>query len=116
MLNILQLNLSRRPSTRHAEQLTAWVDNVKNEPLISVLPKKGSIKSEKENTKFGYKELTLSNGARVLLKKTDYKDDEVILSATSKGGASLLGKEDYANIKMFDNGHRLQRTGQLQQH
>lgn len=86
----------------HAEQLTAWVDNVKNEPLISVLPKKGSIKSEKENAKFGYKELTLSNGARVLLKKTDYKDDEVILSATSKGGASLLGKEDYANIKMFD--------------
>lgn len=86
----------------HSEQLTAWVDNVKNEPLISVLPKKGSIKGEKENAKFGYKELTLSNGARVILKKTDYKDDEVILSATSKGGASLLGKEDYANIKMFD--------------
>ena len=47
----------------HAEQLTAWVDNVKNEPLISKLPAKGRIKSEKVNKTLGYKELTLSNGA-----------------------------------------------------
>ena len=86
----------------HAEKLEAWVDNVKNEPLISVLPKKGKIKSEKENTVLGYKELTLSNGARVLLKKTDFKDDEIIMNATSKGGSSLLGKEDIENAKLFD--------------
>lgn len=68
----------------HGEQLTAWVDNVKNEPLITEMPAKGSIVSEKENAALGYKELTLSNGARVLLKKTDFKDDEVILSGTSR--------------------------------
>lgn len=85
-----------------SEQLTAWVDNVKNEPLIANMPQKGSIKAEKENKTLGYKELTLSNGARVLLKKTDYKDDEVILNARSKGGSSLLGKEDFTNIKLFD--------------
>ena len=86
----------------HAEQLTAWVDNVKNEPLISKLPAKGRIKSEKVNKTLGYKELTLSNGARVLLKKTDFKNDEVIMKASSKGGSSLLGKEDINNAKLFD--------------
>lgn len=86
----------------HNEQLTAWVDNVKDEPLIKNMPAKGKITGEKENAKLGYKELTLSNGAKVLLKKTDFKDDEVIMSATSKGGSSLLGENDYANIKLFD--------------
>lgn len=85
----------------HGEQLTAWVDNVKNEPLITEMPAKGSIVSEKENAALGYKELTLSNGARVLLKKTDFKDDEVILSGTSKGGSSLLGEEDLVNADLF---------------
>ncbi len=86
----------------HGEQLTAWVDNVKQEPLIAQLPKKGKITGEKENKTLGYKELTLSNGARVLLKKTNYKDDEVILNASSKGGSSLLGDEDIVNAKAFN--------------
>lgn len=85
----------------HGEQLTAWVDNVKNEPLITTLPAKGKIVSEKENAKLGYKELTLSNGARVLLKKTDFKNDEVIMSATSKGGSSLLGEADLVNAELY---------------
>lgn len=86
-----------------AEQLTAYVDNVKDEPLIKTLPAKGTIKSEKENNKLGYKELTLSNGARVLLKKTDFKDDEVLMVASSKGGSSLLDEKDFANMKAFDD-------------
>lgn len=94
--------LKKAVNDARAEQLTAWVDNVKNEPLISNMPAKGSITGEKENTVLGYKELALSNGARVLLKKTDFKDDEIILNAKSKGGSSLLGKEDLENAKLFD--------------
>ena len=85
-----------------AEQLTAWVDNVKQEPLMPNMPEKGKIVAEKENKELGYKELTLSNGARVLLKKTDFKDDEIMMQAYSKGGSSLLSEADNANIKMFD--------------
>lgn len=88
--------------TVHGEKLTAWVDNVKQEPLIANMPAKGKITGEKENKTLGYKELTLSNGARVLLKKTDFKDDEVVIDATSKGGSSLLGDEDIVNAKVFD--------------
>ena len=32
-----------------------------------------------------FKELTLSNGAKVILKKTDFKDDEVRMQAEAKG-------------------------------
>ena len=87
-----------------AEKLEAYVDNVKDEPLLDVTTlKKGKITKETENKTFGYKELTLSNGATVILKKTDFKDDEVQMQASSKGGKSLYGEADYTNLKVFDD-------------
>jgi zinc protease len=83
--------------------LEAYVDNVKDEPLMTVMPAKGKIKKEVKNDKFGYSELTLSNGAKVVLKQTDLKKDQVILNAEGFGGSSLYGEKDYANIKMFDD-------------
>ena len=83
--------------------LTAYVDNVKDEPLMTTMPQKGSIKKEVRNDKFGYSELTLSNGVTVILKQTDLKKDQVLLSAEGWGGSSLYGLEDLANINMFDD-------------
>ncbi|MBO4871706.1 MAG: insulinase family protein [Muribaculaceae bacterium] len=80
----------------------AYVDNVKNEPLIAKLPKPGTIKKETKNTTLGFDELTLSNGVKVILKKTDFKENEIRLFAESKGGSSLYGKEDWANCELFD--------------
>ena len=85
-----------------AEQLTAYVDNVKDEPLIQKLPKAGKIKNTKKNEVLGYTELTLSNGAKVLLMKTDHKKDQVLFSAVGQGGSSLYGADDYINLKMFE--------------
>ena len=89
--------------TARAAQLDPWEDNVKNEPLIAQMPKKGKIVKTSENKSLGFKELKLSNGATVVLKKTDYKADEVSMTATANGGTALYGKEDYANIKLVDN-------------
>ncbi len=85
------------------EQLEAYVDNVKDEPLITVMPKKGSVVKEKSGKKFDYKELTLSNGARVLLKKSDYKKDEILLSAAGEGGSSLYSDSEIVNLNVFDD-------------
>ena len=86
-----------------AEKIEAYVDNVKNEPLVDVSTiKAGKILSETENKTFGYKELKLSNGATVILKKTDFKDDEVQMQAFSMGGKSMFGAADYTNLKVFD--------------
>ena len=89
----------------------AYVDNVKQEPLMATLPNKGKITKEAENAKLGYKELTLSNGARVLLKKTDYKQDEIIMLAVRRGGKSLYSENDLANLKMMDYFNSMKKLG-----
>ena len=73
-----------------AEKLEAYVDNVKQEPLMATLPKAGSIKKTEENKVLGFKKLTLSNGAKVVLKKTDYEDNEIRFSGTAKVGYSAF--------------------------
>ena len=86
-----------------AEKLEAYVDNVKDEPLVDASKiKAGKIVKETENKVFGYKELKLSNGATVILKKTDFKDDEIQMQAFAKGGKSMYGSADYTNLKVFD--------------
>ena len=86
-----------------AEYIEAYVDNVKDEPLIAVLPEKGSIVAETVNDTLGYRELKLSNGATVIMKHTDYKKDQVLLSGKGYGGESLYGEDDYVNLKVFDD-------------
>ena len=85
-----------------AQQIEAFVDNVKNEPLIASMPKPGKIKKEERNEKFGYTKLTLSNGATVILKKTDFKKDQVVLSGEGKGGGSLYPNNEITNLNAFD--------------
>ena len=65
------------------------------ENLISEMPTAGSIKDTKVNEELGITTLTLSNGAKVVFKRTDFKNDEILFSAYSKGGTSLYSDEDY---------------------
>ena len=82
-------------------EVEAFVDNVKQEPLISKLPKPGKIKKENYNSQFDYKELELSNGARVILKKTNFKENEIRMTAQARGGQSLYGEKDWANTQLL---------------
>ena len=84
-------------------QIEAYVDNVKDEPLITTLPKKGAITKETKNDLFGYTELELSNGAKVILKQTDLKKDQVLMRGEGFGGSAFYGEKDFANIKMFND-------------
>ena len=83
-------------------EIAPYVDNVKQEPLIANLPKAGKIVKESYNELLGFKDLELSNGVRVLLKPTDYKQDEILMMAQQRGGSSLYGEKDWANCEMFD--------------
>lgn len=91
-------------AVRNARQmeLTPYIDKVKNEPLIPVMPAKGRIVKEKTGA-FGSTEWTLSNGVRVLLKKTDFKDNEVKMMAYSPGGYSRYPLSDQVSIENMDN-------------
>lgn len=83
------------------EQLEAYVDEVTNEPLISKEIAPGKVVLETEGAFPGTTEWVLSNGAKVVIKKTDFKDDEIIMSAISKGGMSLYGEKDASTLKAF---------------
>ena len=89
----------------NSAEIAPYVDNVRNEPLMDMnkLPKKGKIVKESENELFGYKMLELSNGARVVLKKTDFKQDEITMSAFQRGGQSLYGEKDWANLELISS-------------
>lgn len=76
-------------------ELTAYVDQVSDKPLLETKPKAGKIVNETEGEKIGVTELTLSNGVKVVLKPTDFKNDEIIFSAFSPGGTSLYPDKDY---------------------
>lgn len=82
------------PTEKPAEEAT-------NLTLMSEMPKAGSIIKEAP-AKFGFTQWTLSNGVNVYVKKTDFKNDEVALSAFSWGGESLYGAEDHANISVYN--------------
>lgn len=82
------------------ETIEPFVDDVKSEPLIPQLPAPGSITSVKDLPMWGAVEWKLSNGATVILKKTNFKDDEIVMSASAKGGYSKFD-DSYANSMIF---------------
>ena len=79
-------------STKKTE---AYVDKVINKPLITTPPKAGKVVSEKTIPSIGVTEWKLSNGALVVLKPTDFKNDEILFSAYSNGGTSLSSDPDF---------------------
>lgn len=85
---------------RNAE-VTAPADTVKEEPLMSALPTPGKITKETENETLGYKQLTLSNGAKVIIKKTDFKANEIVAMAVATGGTALAKKLNTVSKTLF---------------
>ena len=83
-------------------ELEPYQDNVKNEPLVPELPKKGQIVSEND-ADFGYKVWQLENGARVYWKQTDFNDSEVLFNATSLGGKSKVADKDFVNLELVED-------------
>lgn len=80
------------------EELTAYVDKVSDEPLIAKEPEAGKIVSVDNNGKFGTTIFTLSNGIKVVVKKTDFKADQIMMKGFSFGGNSLFPDSEMINI------------------
>jgi zinc protease len=75
--------------------LTPYVAPKSNQPLLESLPAGGTVVKTTTRDAIGITEWTLSNGARVVLKPTTFKDDEIVFTALSAGGTSLAPDEDY---------------------
>lgn len=69
---------------------TPYIDKTKNEPLVNKEPKKGKIVNTYHSPRLGYTMWTLSNGAKVIIKSTNLKNDEILMTAFSDGGISTI--------------------------
>ncbi len=77
------------------DAITPYKDNFSKESLIKIPPTPSSVVKETKNEKFNITTLELKNGVRVLLKPTNFKNDEILMTAYSPGGSSLYADEDY---------------------
>src|SRR5438093_7325194 len=72
-----------------AQPTAAWQDSTAGKSLMSELPKPGRVQSRRTVEEIGATVLTLSNGAEVWLKPTDFKADEVMFTCYARGGLSV---------------------------
>ena len=76
------------------EEIEAPVEEAIRENLVETTPKAGKIKKTAHNESLGVTEWTLSNGVRVMVKPTTFKQDEILFYAFSQGGRSLVATEN----------------------
>ncbi len=84
------------------EKIEPYKDETLNKPLISEEIKPGKVVKKEKDKKTGVITWTLSNGIKVILKPTDFKDDDIRMSAYSEGGYSLYPLEDNISARLAD--------------
>ncbi len=82
--------------TRKDIAVSPYKDKAKNKPLVKKAPKAGAIVDVYHNPKLDYTLWTLSNGAKVIIKSTKLKNDEILMTVYSEGGISTVD-----NLKML---------------
>ena len=77
-----------------AENIEPYKEEVNNDPLISETLKGSPVKSVKDDI-FDSKLITLKNGIKIHVKKTDFTPNSISMQATSWGGTSLYSNDEY---------------------
>ena len=95
-------------NTDFSKGLKAYEDKVAKGGMMPNKPSAGKIVGERKIAELGVTEWTLSNGAKVVFKPTDFKNDEIQFSAISRGGSSLTPDADFITA---DNASQLVLVG-----
>lgn len=77
-------------------QIAPYVDTVTDQPLLAHKPEGGKILLTRA-LEGDIMEWTLANGIKVVLKVTDFDEDQVLFTGFSPGGTSLASDEDYVS-------------------
>lgn len=84
------------------DHIGAYVDQTSSKPLLAFEPQPGTIISEKHDSDLGTTDIILSNGVKITLKPTDFKNDEIRFQAFSPGGTSLYSDADFESANNAD--------------
>ena len=81
-------------------EVEPYVDKTSDLPLMAEAPTPGTIEKIKKDKKLGTEEWLMSNGVKVILKPTDFKDDEILMRSFSFGGTSLYDIKDLSSAEL----------------
>ncbi|NPD45079.1 pitrilysin family protein [Lentimicrobium sp. S6] len=81
-------------------KVEAYVDAVSDRPLMEVIPEAAAITKTETIAEDGIEILEFANGLKVVLKPTEFKNDEILVSAYSLGGSSLYNDEEFKSAEM----------------
>jgi zinc protease len=95
------------------EPVEPYQDEMADQPLLPLEPQPGKITKIHKIYPVDAEEWTLSNGARVIVKPTDFKDDEILFTAYSLGGSSLYGPTDDVSAELAPSVMKLSGLGKF---
>lgn len=84
------------------KETTAYEDKLSSATLMKNIPEGGYIISEEQIEAINATKLKLSNGISVVLKPTDFKNDEINMSGYAWGGTSLYPDVDHFSAMHAD--------------
>ncbi|MFB9843929.1 M16 family metallopeptidase [Mucilaginibacter ginsenosidivorans] len=87
-------------NTVQAEKLTPYQDDISNKLLLAQQPVLGKIVEEQKDSATGTYSYLLSNHVRVILKPTDFKNDEIIFTGIKPGGTSTATDAAYESAAL----------------
>ena len=79
-----------------------WEDGGAGGSLMAAAPEAGKITKKERIEELDLSVWTLSNGARVVVKPTNFKNDEILFSAFSPGGHSLAPDKSFESAQWAD--------------
>ena len=80
--------------------ISNYIDDAVEKPLLDKAPQGGKLISEQKITELDITELKLNNGVKIILKPTDFKNDQILFAATSPGGSSLVEDSEFQSANM----------------
>ncbi|MGN6398687.1 MAG: M16 family metallopeptidase [Mucilaginibacter sp.] len=85
------------------EVLQPYQDKVSDQPLLTSQPGPGKIVLTKHDKSLNITIYTLSNGLKVVIKPTNFKNDQILFNGFAEGGTSLAPDADYQSAENAAN-------------
>ena len=80
--------------------VTPWSDTTTTRALVEKIPEPARVESRREIANVGVTVVRFANGVEAWLKPTDFKNDQVVFTMYSLGGASLASPADFVDASL----------------
>jgi zinc protease len=82
------------------KNVQAYVDNTVDKPLLENIAAPGKVTAVQSDSSIYTTTFTLSNGVKVVLKPTEFKNDQILINGYHFGGTSLASDDDFTSAEL----------------